>query len=640
MITFIGSHRPGPGPGCPRPRRGAVQRALAFAALGLLLALTVGAGTARADTIFSDGFESGDFSAWSQVQVGGDGKAVVQSAIVHTGTLAAQLSETATAGSKAYVRRTFSSQQMDLTATGDFQVLHEGVSGGNVPFFRFFDPTSARLVSLYRQNGGAGKIYVGYGGANFATTGKLALSTWGTLSLHVIVNGTGSTVVVRLDGNLIYQSTDAGLGSAGISTVQIGNETAAQPFTLVVDTVSVDTVASAPSPPVNTAPPTISGAPQAGQTLSASTGTWTGAAPLTYTYQWQRCDANALNCVQISGATRTTYPTTSADKGMTLRVAVTASNSVGSATSTSSATTVVQGADAPPVNTTAPAITGTPQNGQGETADSGTWTGTQPMTFTDQWQRCNATGAACVSISGATDTTYVITDADVGSTLRVVVTATNGAGSSAATSAATTVVQPSASQAQVVALWHMDETSGTTMFDSIGGHNGTLVHVATGVPGFMNLGYGFNGTNSYVSVPSTDSLNPGSANVTVTIHLKTTGVAPAPPKDWDIIRKGDYVKGGTEFKMEFQQSGQASCGFEGSSGYSELVAGPKINDGQWHTVQCVKTATAIAVVVDGVTFSQKATLGAITNTSAMTLGAHPGADWYDGSLDEASLQIG
>ena len=41
--------------------------------------------------------------------------------------------------------------------------------------------------------------------------------------------------------------------------------------------------------------------------------------------------------------------------------------------------------------------------------------------------------------------------------------------------------------------------------------------------------------------------------------------------------------------MEYQPSGQASCGFNGSSGYSEMTAGPAINDGQWHTVQCVKT---------------------------------------------------
>jgi Concanavalin A-like lectin/glucanases superfamily len=186
----------------------------------------------------------------------------------------------------------------------------------------------------------------------------------------------------------------------------------------------------------------------------------------------------------------------------------------------------------------------------------------------------------------------------------------------------------------------MDETSGSTMFDSIGSNNGTLTHVTEGQPGFLNLAYGFNGSSSYVSVPSANGLNPGSAAVTMTIHLQTTGTPPAPPADWDVFRKGLYTTPGGELKMEFQQSGQPSCGFEGSGGYSELVAGPRINDGRWHTVQCVKTSSAIKVVVDGTTYSQSASLGSIANTASVVIGARPGSDWYHGALDEASLQIG
>jgi hypothetical protein len=94
-----------------------------------------------------------------------------------------------------------------------------------------------------------------------------------------------------------------------------------------------------------------------------------------------------------------------------------------------------------PTNTAKPTISDTtPQSGQTLTASPGTWTGDQPITFTYQWQRCNTTGAACATITGATQQTYVVQAEDVGSTLRVVVTGRNAVGTSSATSDATSLV--------------------------------------------------------------------------------------------------------------------------------------------------------------------------------------------------------
>ena len=190
-----------------------------------------------------------------------------------------------------------------------------------------------------------------------------------------------------------------------------------------------------------------------------------------------------------------------------------------------------------------------------------------------------------------------------------------------------------------VALWHMDETSGSVMHDSIANHDGALHSVTLGQSGYLGTAFGFNGSSSYGSVPSSNDLNPGSSDITITIHLKTTSV-PATP-DWDLIRKGTSTTSGGEFKMEYQPSGQASCGFKGSSSYSELITGPALNDGKWHTVQCVKTSSAIKLIVDGQTFSKSATVGAIANTDPVLIGAHSsGSELFNGSLDEASIQIG
>ena len=116
------------------------------------------------------------------------------------------------------------------------------------------------------------------------------------------------------------------------------------------------TAAQAQYGPTNTAPPTISDTtPQSGQALTASNGTWTGDAPITFTYQWQRCNASGASCVAIAGATAQGYTVQAVDVGSTLRVAVTGRNAVGTSTATSGATAdVTRGTGPVPIETVMP----------------------------------------------------------------------------------------------------------------------------------------------------------------------------------------------------------------------------------------------------------------------------------------------
>ena len=186
----------------------------------------------------------------------------------------------------------------------------------------------------------------------------------------------------------------------------------------------------------------ISGTARDGQTLSATTGTWTGTPTITYAYQWQSCDALGAACQPILGATNSTYLLTSADVGGTTRVVVTATNAAGSAQAGSTASAIVL--PTLPVNTVLPAISGAPAEGATVAASTGTWTGTPTITYAYQWRACDAAGNGCADIPGATGSTYDVTAAEVDGTLRVVVTATNAAGSVDATSPASALVAPAA----------------------------------------------------------------------------------------------------------------------------------------------------------------------------------------------------
>src|SRR4051812_49010908 len=71
--------------------------------------------------------------------------------------------------------------------------------------------------------------------------------------------------------------------------------------------------------PANSAPPTISGTARDGDRLTAEEGSWTGDDPKTFTYQWQRCDVNGLNCIDLAAATGVTYAVQMPDVGNRLR---------------------------------------------------------------------------------------------------------------------------------------------------------------------------------------------------------------------------------------------------------------------------------------------------------------------------------
>jgi hypothetical protein len=200
--------------------------------------------------------------------------------------------------------------------------------------------------------------------------------------------------------------------------------------------------AASAAAPANTTPPSISGTPTVGQTLTASEGAWTNA-PTSFDYQWLRCNGGGNSCVDVANGTQKAYTLVGADAGHTMRVRVTATNADGSSSARSAQTAQVAAAtsSAAPKNTAPPTVSGTARSGQQVTADPGSWTGS-PTSFAYQWQRCDADVVSCSNIIGATAKTYGIQNGDVGYRLRVRVTARNAKGSTTAMSGLTAIVAP------------------------------------------------------------------------------------------------------------------------------------------------------------------------------------------------------
>lgn len=219
--------------------------------------------------------------------------------------------------------------------------------------------------------------------------------------------------------------------------------------------------------PENTAPPTLSGVAKAGETITVDYGTWTKE-PTGYTVAWERCDTAGEHCDEIPDATGDAYTLTDGDVGSRVRARVTATNDGGSTHARSEPTATVDSAIPAPANTSPPTISGSPQRLSTLTVTTGTWE-PEPTGYAYQWQRCSAAGDGCADIDEATSQSYTVTAADVGFTLRAIVTASNETASAQAASAVTAkVTEQTAPTVTITSVPAGNSPSGQIAFD-VGG---------------------------------------------------------------------------------------------------------------------------------------------------------------------------
>jgi hypothetical protein len=238
---------------------------------------------------------------------------------------------------------------------------------------------------------------------------------------HLLVtSGGGAGTAVSLVGEYL-RVQDTAINSAGTA---VANSAAVGPI-----------VAGLPTDPIwTTRPAAISGTPQEGQTVSSNNGNVSSTPAVAVTFQWET-SATGLpgSWSDISSATSFNYTLPVASAGTYVRLRVIATN--GTVTTTSHSPfigpiTAGTGGSAP-VNTTLPAITGSPVAGQTLTTTQGVWTGAQVIT--NQWRR-STDGVNFTDIVGQTGLTYAVQTGDQGALIRVRVTATASGQSATAVS--------------------------------------------------------------------------------------------------------------------------------------------------------------------------------------------------------------
>ena len=170
--------------------------------------------------------------------------------------------------------------------------------------------------------------------------------------------------------------------------------------------------------------PTITNPPVVGGTLIASNDA-TGYPSPAVSYTWYRCDATTTpaTCAAVQGPGPTnTYALTTADAGHAIYVEESAANAHGSAGPLPSASTNTV-STAPTLDT--PTVTGMAVVGQTLVADA-TASGVPAPTLTFEWRRCDSGGGRCSAAADATGAQYKLQAPDVGHTLRLTATASNG----------------------------------------------------------------------------------------------------------------------------------------------------------------------------------------------------------------------
>ena len=239
-----------------------------------------------------------------------------------------------------------------------------------------------------------------------------------------------------------------------------------------------------------------------------------------------------------------------------------------------------------PRNITLPVIGGSTIVGEKLSASAGTWAGS-PTSYAYRWEDCTALGVGCLSVKGATSSSYKLTASDVESTLRVVVTASNTGGATPATSEQTAVVvsEPPAAPTNI----EPPEISGTaeegrTLSTSNGAWTGDPTSYAYQWEDCNPSGSGCSAIGG--ATASTQVLTSSDVGHTVRVVVKATnggGTGEAISSVTSVVATEETIKGGTPIHCfenpEFEGTERIeACGYPGAHNVGYEVGGKQCSE--------------------------------------------------------------
>ncbi len=174
-------------------------------------------------------------------------------------------------------------------------------------------------------------------------------------------------------------------------------------------------------------------------------------------------------------------------------------------------------------------------------------------------------------------------------------------------------------------FWSLDETSGTTAFDSSGNGNNGTVNGASWVPdGKSDGALEFDGTDDYVALPFI--LNPANTDFTAACWIKTDSSA------LQLILQQLDLNGTGRAWLQCNNQKLETC-----IGGGAVASSTTLQNNTWYHVGVVKSGTSVKLYIDGEPDSD-AVKTAESSQGTMAIGAHKTLKhWFDGLIDEVRI---